>query len=280
MTSVASMKFSPTHVVSPEDSGRIAERFVQARLRGASILEYPGIVPPTLEAAYAVQNAAIQLWPDQIAGWKVARVPPASRAAYNEERLVGPAFTRNLHRFSGDELSVPIIQGGFAAVEAEIVIVVGADAPSDKITWTAEEAATYVDSMHVGVEVASSPLATLNDLGAGSIISDFGNNWGVVVGPEIRDWRTRTGDLQCATYIDDALVGQAPRAVPQEPLAAFAFALSKCAQHQRPLSRGQAIATGMITGVHDIRIGQRARLTFEGYGEVLCRAVRQGDYRT
>ena len=75
-------------------------------------------------------------------------------------------------------------------MEAEIVICVGRDAPPDKVEWTLDEAAELVGELCIGIEIASSPLATLNDLGAGAIISDFGNNWGVVVGSSVSDWRS------------------------------------------------------------------------------------------
>ena len=68
----------------------------------------------------------------------------------------------------------------------------GAGHPAGKTDWTADDVIPFVQSMHIGVEVASSPLATLNDLGPGAVISDFGNNWGVVVGAGSRTgarWR-------------------------------------------------------------------------------------------
>ena len=82
----------------------------------------------------------------------------------------------------GEVVERPVFDGGFAAVEAELVIRVGADAPADKTDWTIDEAHRFVGELCIGIEVASSPLATLNDLGPGAVISDFGNNWGIVVG--------------------------------------------------------------------------------------------------
>jgi 2-keto-4-pentenoate hydratase len=39
------------------------------------------------------------------------------------------------------------------------------------------------------------------------------------------------------------------------------------------MKSGYVISTGAATGVHDIRIGQTARVKFAGVGELLCRAV-------
>jgi 2-keto-4-pentenoate hydratase len=39
------------------------------------------------------------------------------------------------------------------------------------------------------------------------------------------------------------------------------------------MKSGYVISTGAATGIHDIRIGQTARVKFAGVAELLCRAV-------
>ncbi|MCE4556729.1 hypothetical protein [Pelomonas cellulosilytica] len=254
----------------------ISAQFTAARAAGRSLPAYPGTPPATLAEAYAIQAAAIAGWPDAVAGWKVARVNPAFAAQFPEERLIGPAFAANIHRVAAGEVaSCPVFDGGFAAVEAEVVIVVAQDAPAGKADWTADTVLPFVRSMHIGVEVASSPLATLNDIGPGAVISDFGNNWGVVVGPEIADWHTLE-TLDVETFIDGASVGTGKVAIKPGPLGALAFTLNKRAEQGHTLKAGDVISTGMITGVHDIRIGQRSRHVFAGVGEVQVQITRAG----
>ncbi|WP_457393235.1 hypothetical protein [Roseateles sp. P5_E1] len=253
---------------------QIAEAFTAARAAGLAIEAYPGTPPATLAEAYAIQAAAIARWPDAVKGWKVARVNPAFAAQFPEERLIGPAFAANVHHVAqGVAAQCPVFEGGFAAVEAEVVIVVAADAPAGKADWTADTVAPLVKSMHIGVEVASSPLATLNDIGPGAVISDFGNNWGVVVGAEIANWRElETIDVE--TFIDGQSVGTGKVAIKPGPLGALAFTLNKRAQQGEILRAGDVISTGMITGVHDIRIGQQSRHVFAGVGEVQVQITR------
>jgi 2-keto-4-pentenoate hydratase len=251
----------------------IAEQFVRARLAGQSFPQYPGSVPATLADAYSVQEFAIKKFPDPIVGWKVARIGAQWTKQYPEERLVGPVFQRNLHSArSGEVVDFPVFQGGFAAVEAEIVLRVNEDAPANKANWTIDEAAEIVRSFHLGVETAGSPLPTLNELGPGAIIGDFGNNWGVIVGPMVGEWRS-IQEIVALTFIEDALCGLGTAFIRQGALGALAFALNKCAEHGRPLRAGDVISTGAITGVHDIKVGQRSRLVFEGCGEIECCAV-------
>ncbi|MFG6413591.1 hypothetical protein ACG02S_06730 [Roseateles sp. DC23W] len=252
----------------------IAEAFTTARAAGRAIDAYPGTPPATLAEAYAIQAAAIARWPDAVKGWKVARVNPAFAAQFPEERLIGPAFAPNVHSVAaGAEAICPVFEGGFAAVEAEVVIVVAEDQPAGKADWTADTVAPLVKSMHIGVEVASSPLATLNDIGPGAVISDFGNNWGVVVGAEIANWQSlETIDVE--TFIDGQSVGVGKVAIKPGPLGALAFTLNKRAEQGQTLKAGDVISTGMITGVHDIRIGQRSRHVFAGVGEVNVQITR------
>lgn len=263
---------SPTP--TPSDVAGIAERFVQARLAARPLTQYPGVVPPDLETAYRCQDHALAHWPDAVAGWKVARVPQAQQAQYAEERLVGPVFAPNVRVAApGRTIECPVFEGGFAAVEAEIVICVGRDAPRDKVDWTLDEAADFVGELCIGIEIASSPLATLNELGAGAVVSDFGNNWGVVVGSAVSDWRALY-EVTVHSYVDHEFVGRGVTSIRHGPLGALAFTLAKCARRGLPLQAGAVISTGMISGVHDIRPGQRSRHVFQGFGEVGCRVVR------
>jgi 2-keto-4-pentenoate hydratase len=253
---------------------RIAEQFTAARAAGRALDRYPGTPPADLATAYQVQAAAIARWPDRLGGWKVARVAPAFAAQFPEERLIGPAFAANIHRPAPGAVALcPVFEGGFAAVEAEIVIVVAADAPAGRTDWTADSVLPLVGSMHIGVEVASSPLATLNDLGPGAVISDFGNNWGVVVGPAIPNWR-ELETIEAETFIDGQSVGSGKVAIKAGPLGALAFTLNKRAQQGDILRAGDVISTGMITGVHDIGVGQQSRHVFAGCGEVQVRTTR------
>lgn len=246
-----------------------ALQFVNARLQARPLEAFPGILPENLAAAYRNQTRAIDLWPDRIAGWKVARIGASWQSSYAEERLIGPVFARNVYRYNRGPVDCPVFDGGLAAVEAEIGIVVSVDATPGRTDWNASSATELVGQVCVGVEIASSPLATLNDLGPGAVVSDFGNNWGVILGAPLQDWRSAAA-LPVETYIDGAVVGSAPVVPGGAPLDALAFAANKAAMLGWPLRAGDYISTGMITGVHDIRVGQSARLVFADRGEILC----------
>lgn len=252
-----------------------AARFVEARRAAVGFPDYPGELPADLDAAYAVQQAASGLWADRRAGWKVGRIAPALAGALGEGRFIGPIFATEIYP-ARDDSDFPAFPNGFAAFEAELVIIAAADAPAGKTSWSAEDAAAMAGAMHVAVEVAGSPLASINDLGPIATIAGFGNNNGLILGAEVPGWRSRSfDDIHCATTIDGAVAGRAKAsAVPGTPLAAFAFALARAARLGQPIRRGDLISTGAISGVHVVKIGQRCKADFGEIGAISCKVVK------
>lgn len=261
------------------ESWEIARRLVRARLQASALPDYPGALPPSLDAGYASQDAAIAMWPTRVAGWKVGKIPDAWLARMGEERLVGPIFEDAVQRvLPGEAAGFAVIAGGFAAVEAEFVFRLGVDAPVGKTAWTDGEALALIDTLLVGAELAGSPLPRINDLGPAVVVSDFGNNAGLILGPPVPEWRRMLGtleqDLRCETAIDGVIVGSGRASdIAGGLVAALRFALARCARRGMPLRAGQLVSTGAATGIHDIRAGQQARVTFDGIGEIPVVAV-------
>jgi 2-keto-4-pentenoate hydratase len=256
-------------------TAEIATALVRARMARRALDAFPGPMPQSLADAYRIQDASIALWPDEIAGWKIGMVTPGLRQSLGAERLAGPIFSRDVrHAPAGQEIAFPVFTGGFAAVEGEFIFRMGADAPAGKTDWTNAEAIALVAALHIGVETAGSPMAAINDLGSIAVSSDFGNNYGAILGPEIDNWRARLDSIEVATLIDGAVVGTGhANVLPGGPLSGLCFLLAHLASRGRPLRKGQLVSSGAITGVHDIRAGQHARITFSGCGEITCIAT-------
>ncbi|MEI9886251.1 MAG: hypothetical protein WDN08_07055 [Rhizomicrobium sp.] len=254
----------------------IARQFVSARLAARPLAAFPGPLPADLAAGYRHQDAAIALFPDELAGWKIGRVAPEFEAVFGPGRIAGPIFRGGVrHAGGGGPVRFPVFDGGFAAIEAEFVFVLAHDAPPAKRDWSLAEARLLVGDLHIGIETAGSPLATINTLGPTVVVSDFGNNAGLILGPRVEDWRARAdGDLTCEAFIEGASVGKgAASDLPGGPVEALRFLAEHGARRGRPLTAGLLVSTGAATGIHDIVIGQHARVDFGALGAIECVAV-------
>ncbi len=257
------------------DAAATAESFVAARLAARATPGYPGPIPRTLEQAYAIQECAIALFPDRIIGWKVGGVPPPQQATLGAGRIAGPIFAGNLWTDVGQTNALPAIEGGFAAVEAEFVMRIGDGVDPRKTDWTLAEACTAVDAVFIGVELAGSSLSTINDLGSAVVVSDFGNNGGLLVGAELPDWRARLDTIAVETTLAGAVVGAGgSSSLSGGAMESVRFLLGHCAARERPLMTGALVSTGAVTGVHQARIGDAFACAFDGVGVIRGTIVR------
>ena len=257
------------------DAEAIARQFVAARLNAVALPDFPGPLPPDLAGAYAVQEAAIDLWPDEVAGWKIGRIPPDHEVKLGAKSLAGPIFRKDIRKSTpGSLIEYGMFVGGFAAVEGEFLFEIGQDAPAGKMNWTTSDAVAIVKRMLVGVETAGSPLSTINVIGPKAVVSDFGNNAGLIVGPEVPNWVERSpSDLTAETFINGKSVGRGTAAnVMGGPLEALRFVAELCGKRRRPLKAGMLISTGATTGIHQVMPGEIARIEFKGIGAIKCAA--------
>lgn len=254
------------------DSGSVARVFVEARRSSRIVSSYPGPMPKTLAEGYAIQDQALGLTSQSIAGWKVGRIADELVEQFGVNRLAGPIFVDRVVETSESQAAEMPILAGFAAVEAELMMRIGSPIPDGV---RPESIADYIDSVRFGIEIASSPFPDINAHGPAVTISDFGNNFGLLLGSEIADWRTR--DLAAAPVvltIDGELAGTGLAAsMPDGPFGAVAFLVRLLAARRIAMPVGTWVSTGAITGVHPVSPGQAVRATFDNSYEVACRTA-------
>lgn len=250
----------------------IAKGFVAARRNGQAPIDYPGPLPQSLEQGYAIQDLAIAAHGDRIAGWKVGRIGEADLPHYDVDRLAGPIFAGLVRTYDGTAVAMPVFAGGFAAAEAEFVLRIGDELPPGRSDYTMEEASALVDAVHVGIEIASSPFPGINGNGPAVTISDFGNNHGLIVGPEIPDWRTSGFERwPVQLEIDGNEVGRATTETMLDgAVGAVRFLIGLLGRRGITVHKGSWISTGAVTGVHEVRPGQNVVARFGDNLAVRC----------
>ncbi|WP_298325126.1 2-keto-4-pentenoate hydratase [Asticcacaulis sp.] len=252
----------------------IAQNFVSARRAARALSDYPGQIPAVLTDSYAIQEEAIRLWDRPVIGWKIGRLAPERQAEHGTERLAGPIF-ETVFKPSEGEVEIPVFKNGFAAVEAEFVFRIGVDAEPGKTEYTEVEALRLIDALFAGVEMAGSPLPTINKLGPTVVASDFGNNFGLILGTQLAafDAASTVESLSEAvvkgyaatTEIDGQVVGEGGLfTMPGGPLKAIGWLAGHLAARGRPLTKGQLISSGATTGIHDILPDQSSVVTYAG----------------
>ncbi|HEY6814104.1 MAG TPA: 2-keto-4-pentenoate hydratase, partial [Croceibacterium sp.] len=144
--------------------------------------------------------------------------------------------------------------------------------PAGKTEFTLDEAAALIDAVHLGIEIASSPLATINDLGPAVTISDFGNNNGLVVGAPIAGWQASGfANWQVSLRVDGAEAGTGrASAMPDGPLGAARFLFELLGRRGIAVAPGQWISSGAVTGVHPVAPGAFVEAVFDGTHSVSC----------
>jgi 2-keto-4-pentenoate hydratase len=253
----------------------IFQAFHAARAAARPLPAYPAAVPATLADAYAIQQASIAAWPDRLVGWKVAAIQPQWRAAYPAERLGGPVFARSLVVAGADVVDVAIIRGGYAAAEAEFALRLNDSFPVDTPFATVDELQPFVGAAHAAIELAGSPLPTLSSLGPGAVISDFGNNTGLVIGPVLDGFFDREPkQWQSETDVNGTLAGSGGGdRIPGGPLAALHFLANSLVARGLTLQPGDWISTGASTGIHILAIGDTVDVRFDGKPAISLRVV-------
>lgn len=139
------------------DQTSTATALVGARRARTALPGFPGEPPGNVGAAYRIQDIAIGLQAQPIAGWKVGLIPPAWRAAAGAERLIGPIFAELVWEDEpGAEIALLVIPGGTACVEAEFIVRLGRDVAPAAGEWSIERAISCVAEVRLGVELAGS----------------------------------------------------------------------------------------------------------------------------
>ena len=238
----------------PAGHREVSAQLTGARARARALPGPPSGLPDTLDEAYRIQAHSIAAWNDSVAGWKVGGVPPAYRERFDQTWLAGPIFARQVKTVEqGGNVSMPVFVGGFAAIEPEFIFQLG-DTRKD-------------DRLFIGAEIASSPIPDINDYGPVAVITDFGNNHGLAVGPEIADWRHRDGAIIVTTHIDGQTIAEKSLVDFREGAhEALAFLLELGESRNLALEPGTYVSSGAITGVHEAKPGARGKLDFGPLG--------------
>lgn len=248
--------------------GEQAVILAEARRTAQATGGFPGEVPGDLAGAYAMQEGVIAKLGRPIRGWKVAMIHPDLRAGLGADRTTGPILQGSIITTNGSgTLRAPVFAGGACALEAEFAVVLGKELSALDQMPDAMMIRDAIAAVHAGVEIASSPVPGIVELGPCATTSDIGINAGAILGPEIAgwDWSAPPESYVTRAWVGETLAGEgSAAAVPGGLIAALEFLLAQLATRGRGLNAGDMVLTGMTNGVHKVRPGSTMAIEFVG----------------
>ncbi|HTH93811.1 MAG TPA: hypothetical protein VL550_01140 [Rhodocyclaceae bacterium] len=250
---------------SPE---ALADRLAGCSEKSVACRELPaGLIPETLEAAYAVQDCIVRQRGGHVLGWKVGSPSPDNpviRCAPIPQGCLLPSgvnLPQSAFAHSGLELEIAVRFGRTMTAEtlpdndASIIAEVVAMAPAIELV-----SSRYIEWPSVP------PLAQLADL----------QNHGVLIVGEFVPYRQDFPFVSPTLAFDfdaDHISTDIPRNPAGDPRRLLPWLVRHCAARGFPITPDTVVTTGTYTGMHFPRRSGRAIGRIDGFSEISLRLV-------
>jgi 2-keto-4-pentenoate hydratase len=257
---------------------RIARHIFEAHQRRARFERLRGdLAPGSLDEAYALQDAVHRHF--MAAGWgplggqKIALTSRAVQELCGVDQPAGGAiFASTIH---GSPATLRIGDFVRLGLEFELGLRLGRDLPAAAAPYDRASVAPAVATCMAAFELIEDRDADYADLDAASILTDKCWCGGVVLGPEVADWRTL--DLATAAVelswngeiVDAGTTGAAMG----HPFEALAWLANLLAGRGRGMKAGEIVITGSALKTRFPQAGDTVTYRIAGLGETTVRVL-------
>jgi 2-keto-4-pentenoate hydratase len=239
---------------APDDRlSTIADRLLAARRQGARIALAGPDLPKDYEEGFAIQDKVVAGLASPAIGWKVMEVPggPVIFAPILQSGRVAPGSAWNV---AGKEP---------AGIELEIAFRLGTDVPAGA---TPDQVLDAVAAAHVVFELCQSRIADPAKQPRHVMLADCIANAGIVIGPEIADWRSQDLKARPGRLLVDGKVHIEGKSV--DPIGALQLLPSAMAARGKKIAAGQIVITGSLIGMNWLTGRHALKGVVDGCGEV------------
>ena len=227
--------------------------------------------PRTIDEAYAIQEAFKDLVAAErgsIAGYKIALTTPVmQRMVGYDAPCFGSVFESGVHRSPAS-----VTAGGYGRLgaECEVAVRLVAGLPASGAPYDRAKIAEAVGALMAAFELVDDRAADYSDIHFFSLVADNAWNAGVVLGPEVTEWRgLDLGAARGEMTINGDSAGEGHgRDVLGHPLDALAWLANNLAERGKELSAGMIVMTGSIVSTKFLDHGDKATFAFDGLGEI------------
>jgi 2-keto-4-pentenoate hydratase len=247
----------------------LADMLTAARRDRRQILALdPGLVPPSLDAGYAVNRLVVRQLGWQPLGWKIAGTTQAVR---EKLRLNEPIYGRTYRRFAVQSPACLVLTDLLdPLVECEFFVTLSRDLPPRETPWTMEEVREAIGAVHAGVEVAECrfPNVALPPLPA--ILADGSASGRYVFGEPIPSWPDGLSGIQIRLEVGGVTRRRGSGAdVMGDPFRALLWLAEELRRWGEGLVAGETVSTGSTTGMMPVRDAHTVRAVFGAQCEVV-----------
>jgi 2-keto-4-pentenoate hydratase len=223
------------------------------------------LVPVDAAEAYAIQDAFCDRVGDQVVGWTVGFGSSAP--------IVGRIFKARLH---GSPAVLSTATYPQPNLDCEVAFLVRDALPQLRRPYTPADLFYRVRAFAAvgltGRRVRGAPHSRSDEREQWTILADNAAGAGLIVGPEIEDWRDRgINAVEVALQVDGETADPIPDLQRRDPVDVLLWLASHLAGRGLRLEPGQYIATGTLTMPTPLRPGSAATALFRGIGEISVR---------
>jgi 2-keto-4-pentenoate hydratase len=245
-------------------------KLAEARRKGAQLsgLE-PHEQPCTLEEAYAIQQALIAAWPDQVFGWKVGATSLEVQELFGiSEPVYGPVFQNTIF-----ESPATLSASHFAhrLLEAEFTFRFGKRLPARPAPYSRADLLDAVEAVIPSLEIVNPRFSSLVVGNIPQVVADFCANGGAIFGRPCVEWRSLDLNSHPVSLVIDGherQKGSGSLAL-GDPVNVLEWLVNKFASTGMAIEAGQFVMTGTVTGLHAPSVGEEAIGRFGSLGEVV-----------
>lgn len=231
--------------------------------KGTTIEGLPdNLFPRDIEQATAIQEEMAKVIGEPVIGWKVGGVPGP---------LVGRIFKS---RFYKTPAQLPLRDFRAPGIECEIGFRVTKDLPPKDGAYDDEtvlNAAVLAFTIELtGSRFTNGKLTAENERELCAIIADNAVGAGLIVGPEVADWRKISLlDIPVDFRVNGGAPGAPnPREKRTEPATILVWLANELSRRGIGLKAGQYVTTGSATLPIIMKKGDRAVTTYGNYGAI------------
>ena len=255
--------------MSPEQIERAARIFDAARKGNYFVDEIPAELGlDNLVDAARVAERVVELSGERVVGFLVGATSPEMQRNLNTaEPYYACILESNLCSSPANLAPRCLLTIG---LESEVAFTLGADLPARGATYSQDEVADAIESVHASVEVVNGHVRDWLDKPIAWVMADNGTDGPLVLGPALERWRDiDRPNIPVTLSVNGKVVreGRGDNAL-GDPLNVMVWLANRRSREGKGMNAGQVVNTGTTAGIFFAEPGGEAIADFGPLGHV------------